>query len=80
MARKLWFLLPVALFAVLVVAFAVGLRHDPHLLPSALIDRPAPNFALHDVLENITLFRIGHMDDTFLSSLCRGNTASMLWV
>jgi cytochrome c biogenesis protein CcmG, thiol:disulfide interchange protein DsbE len=46
MARKLLFLLPVALFAMLVIAFAVGLRHDPHLLPSALIDRPAPDFAL----------------------------------
>ena len=46
MVRKLIFLLPAALFAVLVVAFAVGLRHDPHLLPSALIDRPAPDFAL----------------------------------
>src|ERR1700747_3073790 len=46
MARKLFFLFPVALFAVLVTAFAIGLRHDPHLLPSALIDRPAPDFAL----------------------------------
>src|ERR1700742_4013864 len=46
MVRKLLFLLPAALFAALVVAFAVGLRHDPHLLPSALIDRPAPDFAL----------------------------------
>ena len=43
--RKLLFLLPAALFAVLLVAFAIGLRHDPHLLPSALIDRPAPDFA-----------------------------------
>jgi cytochrome c biogenesis protein CcmG, thiol:disulfide interchange protein DsbE len=46
MARKLVFLVPVALFAALLVAFAIGLRHDPHLLPSALIDRPAPDFAL----------------------------------
>jgi cytochrome c biogenesis protein CcmG, thiol:disulfide interchange protein DsbE len=46
MARKLLFLLPVALFGVLVAAFAVGLRHDPHLVPSALINRPAPDFAL----------------------------------
>src|ERR1700739_1815025 len=46
MTRKLLFLLPAALFAVLVIAFAVGLGHDPHLLPSALIDRPAPDFAL----------------------------------
>jgi cytochrome c biogenesis protein CcmG/thiol:disulfide interchange protein DsbE len=46
MTRRLAFLLPVALFAVLLVAFSIGLRHDPHLLPSALIDRPAPDFAL----------------------------------
>ncbi len=52
MARKLFFLLPVALFAVLVTAFAIGLRHDPHLLPSALIDRPAPDFALPGLYES----------------------------
>ena len=52
MPRKLLFLLPVALFAVLVTAFAIGLRHDPHLLPSALIDRPAPDFALPGLYES----------------------------
>jgi len=52
MARKLFFLLPAGLFAVLVIAFAVGLRHDPHLLPSALIDRPAPDFALPGLYES----------------------------
>ena len=52
MVRKLLFLLPAVLFAVLVVAFAVGLRHDPHLLPSALIDRPAPDFALPGLFES----------------------------
>jgi cytochrome c biogenesis protein CcmG/thiol:disulfide interchange protein DsbE len=46
MLRKLAFVLPAALFAVLVIAFALGLNHDPQLLPSALIDRPAPDFAL----------------------------------
>ena len=51
MSRKLAFLVPVALFAVLLVAFAVGLRHDPHLLPSALIDRPAPDFDLPGLYE-----------------------------
>lgn len=51
MTRKLLFLLPVALFAMLVIAFAVGLRHDPHLLPSALIDRPAPDFTLHGLYD-----------------------------
>jgi cytochrome c biogenesis protein CcmG/thiol:disulfide interchange protein DsbE len=46
MTRKLLFLVPAALFAALLAAFAIGLRHDPHLLPSALIDRPAPDFSL----------------------------------
>lgn len=46
MRRKLLFMIPVGLFAVLLAAFAIGLKHDPHLLPSALIDRPAPDFSL----------------------------------
>lgn len=46
MARRLVFLVPVLLFVALLIAFAVGLRHDPHALPSALIDRPAPDFSL----------------------------------
>lgn len=46
MTRKLLFLLPIAVFAGLLIAFAMGLRHDPSLLPSALINRPAPDFAL----------------------------------
>ena len=50
--RRLVFLLPVALFAVLLVAFSIGLTHDPHLLPSALIDRPAPDFALPGLYES----------------------------
>ena len=51
MARRLIFLAPATLFAVLLVAFAIGLRHDPHLLPSALINRPAPDFALAGLYE-----------------------------
>lgn len=51
MARKLIFLLPAVLFAALIAAFAIGLRHDPHLLPSALIDRPAPDFVLPGLYE-----------------------------
>ena len=51
MPRKLIFLLPAMLFAVLVTAFAIGLRHDPHLLPSAFIDRPAPDFVLPGLSE-----------------------------
>jgi cytochrome c biogenesis protein CcmG, thiol:disulfide interchange protein DsbE len=51
MAHKLVFLLPVTLFAALLVAFAIGLRQDPHLVPSALIDRPAPDFSLPSLYE-----------------------------
>ncbi len=49
--RRSIFLLPVALFAVLLVAFAMGLNHDPTLLPSALIDRPAPDFNLPGLID-----------------------------
>ena len=45
-ARRVAFLLPAGLFLVLVGFFAAGLTHDPHILPSAMIDRPAPQFAL----------------------------------
>jgi cytochrome c biogenesis protein CcmG/thiol:disulfide interchange protein DsbE len=38
------FLLPLGLFLVLVVFLALGLRLDPHEVPSPLIDRPAPDF------------------------------------
>ncbi len=41
-----WFILPLAVFVGLVAFFAVGLQRDPHLVPSPLIDRPAPNFIL----------------------------------
>src|SRR6267378_3543977 len=51
MTRRLTFLLPVAVFAGLVAMFAIGLTHDPHLVPSALIDRPAPDFTLPGLYE-----------------------------
>ena len=46
--KRALYLLPVALFLVLAGYFAVALRpgRDPSLLPSALIDKPAPDFAL----------------------------------
>src|SRR5713101_6340646 len=46
--RRLLYLLPVALFAVLIAYFALALRpgRDPSALPSALIDKPAPDFDL----------------------------------
>jgi len=47
MTRRGWiFLLPAAVFALLVVVFKIGLGIDSNVLPSALIDQPAPNFTL----------------------------------
>jgi cytochrome c biogenesis protein CcmG, thiol:disulfide interchange protein DsbE len=47
------FLLPVAAFVALIVLFAFGLdpKRDIHALPSPLIGKPAPEFALTDVLD-----------------------------
>jgi len=41
-----WFLVPLLAFAGLVAFMAMGLNRDPHLVPSPLIDHPAPNFQL----------------------------------
>jgi cytochrome c biogenesis protein CcmG/thiol:disulfide interchange protein DsbE len=40
------FVIPLVLFVVLVVFLAIGLRHDPHEIPSPLINKPAPAFQL----------------------------------
>ena len=44
--RRLVYVLPLAVFTVLVVYFALGLGMDPKIIPSALIDKPAPHFTL----------------------------------
>jgi cytochrome c biogenesis protein CcmG/thiol:disulfide interchange protein DsbE len=44
--RRLLALLPVAAFVIVLVGFMVGLRHDPAVLPSMLIGKPLPAFAL----------------------------------
>jgi len=44
--KGLRFILPLAAFAVLVGFLAVGLKLDPHEVPSPLIGKPAPAFAL----------------------------------
>ena len=46
MRRGWMYLLPAALFALLAVGFYGGLETDTTALPSALIDQPAPDFAL----------------------------------
>jgi cytochrome c biogenesis protein CcmG/thiol:disulfide interchange protein DsbE len=40
------YLAPLAIFAVLVAFFLVGLQRDPREVPSPLIDKPAPAFRL----------------------------------
>jgi cytochrome c biogenesis protein CcmG/thiol:disulfide interchange protein DsbE len=50
LGRRLLFGLPALAFLGLVVTFAFGLGHDPSALKSAMIDKPAPAFALAPVL------------------------------
>ena len=44
--RRLLYLLPVVLFGLMTAGFYVGLGIDSNVLPSPLIDEPAPQFAL----------------------------------
>ncbi len=44
--KRAVFLAPVALFALVIIAFAAGLGRDPSRLPSTLIDKPLPVFDL----------------------------------
>jgi cytochrome c biogenesis protein CcmG/thiol:disulfide interchange protein DsbE len=44
--KRLLFVLPIALFAVVALSFAIGLNRDPSKLPSVLIGRPLPVFSL----------------------------------
>lgn len=44
--RRLLYLLPVVVFIGVAGYLAIGLTHDPHVLPSAMIDQPAPDFSL----------------------------------
>ena len=46
------FVVPAAIFGVLLVVLAVGLKLDPRYVPSPLIDKPAPEFSL-STLDNL---------------------------
>ena len=50
--KRFLFLLPVVLFAAVIGAFMLGLRHDPAAITSVLIDKPLPAFALPAVRDN----------------------------
>ncbi len=49
MKIKLRVLLPLAVFSVMVAFFAVGLALNPRLVPSPLIEKPAPDFQLPEL-------------------------------
>ena len=44
--RRLLYLIPLAAFVAVAIWFAFGLTRDPSKVPSALLDRPIPEFAL----------------------------------
>jgi cytochrome c biogenesis protein CcmG, thiol:disulfide interchange protein DsbE len=44
--KRLWFIIPLLLLGVLVVFLGAGLKLDPREVPSPLIGKPAPGFAL----------------------------------
>jgi len=44
-------LLPLILFIILSLGFAIGLSKDPRALPSQMIDKPFPEFILSDLFE-----------------------------
>jgi cytochrome c biogenesis protein CcmG/thiol:disulfide interchange protein DsbE len=46
---RLPFILPGLLFLIVAIAFAYGLTRDPRAIPSVLIDKPVPTFALAPV-------------------------------
>ncbi len=43
---RLFYLLPLSLFLLLGIYFAAGLTRDPSLIPSVLLNKPAPSFDL----------------------------------
>jgi cytochrome c biogenesis protein CcmG, thiol:disulfide interchange protein DsbE len=50
MLRNPLFILPALIFAGLAAAFYAGLGRDPSIVPSALIGKPVPDFALQPLL------------------------------
>jgi len=55
------YLIPLALFAVLVVFLAIGLGRNPHEVPSPLIDKPAPAFNLAQLADPAKSFSPAEM-------------------
>jgi len=49
--RMMRFLIPLGVFVVLVVFFAIGLNKDPRLVPSPLVGKPAPAFQVESLAD-----------------------------
>jgi cytochrome c biogenesis protein CcmG, thiol:disulfide interchange protein DsbE len=50
------YLIPLGLFLVLTIFLAIGLTRDPHTLPSALLNKPAPTFRLPQLEDSSKTF------------------------
>ena len=55
------FAIPLVLFILLVTFLAIGLRHDPHEVPSPLINKPAPAFQLAQLRDPSKTFSAADM-------------------
>ncbi|HYB10849.1 MAG TPA: DsbE family thiol:disulfide interchange protein [Alphaproteobacteria bacterium] len=51
MAKRLVYIAPLLVFAAIAVFFFAGLGRDPAIVPSALIDKPAPKFNLPALID-----------------------------
>ena len=59
--KRLWFLIPLAAFFALAAVLAVGLKLDPREVPSPLIGKPAPTFALQRLDDAAKTIRLDDM-------------------
>ncbi len=50
------YLIPLAVFIILVIFLAIGLKNDPRYVPSPLIGKPAPDFSLPRLFTPSTTF------------------------
>lgn len=55
------YLIPLALFVILVIFLAIGLGHDPREVPSPLINKPAPAFQLAQLEDPTKTFSASEM-------------------
>jgi cytochrome c biogenesis protein CcmG/thiol:disulfide interchange protein DsbE len=54
---RLKLFLPLIIFAALAVLFWRGLSLDPQAMPSALVNKPVPEFSLHEVLDSTRMLQ-----------------------